>query len=409
MQVKRAIDKMENKSESEASLGRLFLPSLTVSSFAVGPLSVWAALLLIDIGYSLNTSVGVTGQINTSYSIAAFIFALLMGVLSIRFKHKSLLLVGLALIGVSALGCFLASDYVMMLVFYSISGIGYAMANPMIFALVGEHLPLKNRANAIGWVVAGGALVFVIGAPVIAITAGIGGWRLPLLAFVMPILLVSLLLAFPSLPSTSINRQTIVDSKTYLRSFREILLNRSAVACLTGDFLRSAAFVALVIYVTSFVRQRFLLSTDLASIVLLFGALSYAIGSLACGFFVNRFGRKLSAVVTAFLAGIFIISYVYVPIFWLSLLLILVASWFSGMVASAANSLTLEQVPKLRGSMMSIDSAVLSLGSALGTAAGGLALLYFNYEGLCSVLGIIGMVAALILFALAKDPTKENT
>ncbi|MCJ7719448.1 hypothetical protein MUO69_05915, partial [Candidatus Bathyarchaeota archaeon] len=29
------------------------------------------------------------------YSVAAFIFALLMGVLSIRFKHKSLLLAGL--------------------------------------------------------------------------------------------------------------------------------------------------------------------------------------------------------------------------------------------------------------------------------------------------------------------------
>ena len=399
---------MENKSNSGIFRKRLFLPSLVISSFASGPITVWATLLLIDIGSTFNTSEGVTGQINTAYSIAAFIFALSMGVLSIRFKHKFLLLVGITLMSVSALGCFLASNFVAMLICYSISGMGFAMVNPMIFALIGEHLHLKRRTNAIGLVVAGGALVYVIGAPVIAIMSGPGDWRLPVLGFVMPILLTSLLLAFLGLPSASLDPQTVVDRASYFKSFKEILLNKSAVACLTGDMLRSAAFVAVVIYVTSFVRRRFLLPTDLASIVLLVGALCYALGSLVCGLFVNRFGRKLSAVGTALLSGIFTISYAYVPNLWLSLVLIFVASWLFGMVASAANSLTLEQVPKLRGTMMSIDSAVVNLGSALGTAVGGAALLAFNYEGLGSALGAMGIVAAVILFALAIDPTKET-
>ena len=396
-----------NSSSSGASPRKLFLPSLVTASFASGPISVLAALLLIDIGNAFGTSVGVTGQINTAYSIAAFIFALLTGFLSVKFKHKSLLLVGVLLMIVSALGCFLASDFMSLLAFYSLSGAGYAIVNPMTFTLVGEHFPLEKRAKAIGWIVAGGALVYVLGAPIIALMSGFEGWRFPLLGFVLPVLLMSLLIASLGLPSASRRSQISLDTKTHL-SFKDIFSNRSAVACLIGDTLRSAAFVAIVLYATSFFRQRFLIPTELASLVLLGGALSYVLGSLATGQLINRFGRKSSTVLTALLSGVFAISYVLVPNVWVSIALMLIASWFFGMVASSANSLTLEQIPRLRGTMMSIDTAVINVGSALGTMAGGLALLLLSYEGLGSVLGATGILAAIIFCFLAKDPTRSQ-
>ena len=396
-----------NSSSSGASPRKLFLPSLVTASFASGPISVLAALLLIDIGNTFGTSVGVTGQINTAYSIAAFIFALLTGFLSVKFKHKSLLLVGVLLMIVSALGCFLASDFMSLLAFYSLSGTGYAIVNPMTFTLVGEHFPLEKRAKAIGWIVAGGALVYVLGAPIIALMSGFEGWRFPLLGFVLPVLLMSLLIASLGLPSASRRSQISLDTKTHL-SFKDIFSNRSAVACLIGDTLRSAAFVAIVLYATSFFRQRFLIPTELASLVLLGGALSYVLGSLATGQLINRFGRKSSTVLTALLSGVFAISYVLVPNVWVSIALMLIASWFFGMVASSANSLTLEQIPRLRGTMMSIYTAVINVGSALGTMAGGLALLLLSYEGLGSVLGATGILAAIIFCFLAKDPTRSQ-
>jgi predicted MFS family arabinose efflux permease len=123
---------------------------------------------------------------------------------------------------------------------------------------------------------------------------------------------------------------------------------------------------------------------------------------------VNKLGRKTLTVLTALLSGAFTIAYVFTPNLWLSILLMLIASWFFGMVASAANSLTLEQIPRLRGTMMSIDTAVINIGSALGTTIGGLALLCLNYEGLGSVLGATGIVAAIIIYLLAKDPTRSK-
>jgi predicted MFS family arabinose efflux permease len=394
--------------EEKSARRRLFLPSIAFSYFATGPLGVVVSLLLIDIGETFGVSEGVMGQTNTLYSIVAVVIALLMGILSLRFKHKSLLLVGLLFISISALGCLVASDFNWMLVSYSLSGLGGAMVSPMCVTLIGEHFPLGKRAIAVGWIVAGGALSYVIGAPIIALTASLGGWRLTIIGFVMPILIASLLLAFISLPPISHSHQPTVNEKTHLRSFKDVLSNRSAVACLIGDALRSASFIAVLIYGASFFRKRFLVSVDFASVIILGAASCYTLGSLISGRVVNRVGRKTSTVLTAFLAGIFVITYTCVPNLWLSLTLNLVDSWFFGMVASAANSLTLEQVPEFRGTMMSIDTATINMGSAFGTALGGLALLSFGYEGLGIALGIMGVVAAVVFYLLTTDPTSKR-
>lgn len=394
--------------EKNGSLGGLFLPLLAFSYFATGLLGVLVSLLLVDIGLTFNADVSLMSQVNTSYNIAGFVFALLMGVLSVRFKHKTLLIVGILLTCGSALGFYLAWDFVVVLAAYSLSGIGWAMISPTVFTLIGEHVSLIKRANAIGLTVAAGALGYVIGPLLIAWIANLGGWRLCLVGFVIPVLLVSLLLASAGVPSTSRNSKKSLDGRDYLKGFKDVLSNRSAVACIVGDALRSAAFVATVIYVASFVREHFQMSTDFASLVLLGGASFYAIGSVVAGPFVNRLGRKRLTVVNAVLAGTFTMCYYLTPNLWLSMTLVMVASWFFGMLVSSANSLTLEQVPEARGTIMSLSTASLNLGSALGTAIGGLALSLFGYEGLGSVLGVMGIAAAFVFLVFAREPVSKE-
>lgn len=384
------------------------MPALVMSSFASGPIALLASLLLVDIGKTFNTSVGVTGQLNTVYSVAALAMALLTGALSTKFRHRSLLLVGLVVMMISSLGCYLAPDFLTLMVFFSLSGAGYAMVNPMTFAFVGIHLPVEKRPNAIGGIVAGGALVYVLGAPVIAIIAGIGGWRLPLLGFVAPVLLAGFILSFVGLPSIQAVEESAPTAETYYRSFKDVFTTRSAVACLVGDLLRSASFVAVVFFAASFVRQRFYVSTDMASLMIIGAALAYVIGGIVSGRLVRIFGRKPMVISTALLAGTFTAAYVFASDFYTSVALITAASWFFGLVASAANSLTLEQIPSFRGTMMSIDTAALNLGAALGTVVGGLALLPFGYEGLGLVLGAACILGALVWALFAVDPTRAH-
>jgi DHA1 family inner membrane transport protein len=394
-------------SDQTAPRNRFFLPALVASNFAGGALPLLASLLLIDIGNTFNASVGATAQINTLYSIAAVIFAIMMGALSIRFKRNFLLLTGLMFNAISAVGCFLAQNFSMMMASYALNGVGWAMLSPMSLTLIGEHYPIERRARAVGSIVAAGALVYVIGAPLIALTANQGGWRFSILALVIPISLVSLLLGWIGLHSADDkNKRSSLDWRAYLNSFSKVLSNHSALACLTGDFFRSASFVAIVIYSASFGRQRFLQSREFASIVILTAALCYTIGGLACGLILNRIGRKKSVVISAFLSGTLTILYVFTPYQPLYIALVFGASLFFGVVASSANSLSLEQVPTLRGTMMSIDTASLNLGSAFGTVIGELALVAFNYEGLGLALGTMGITASLAFTFFAKDPTR---
>lgn len=94
---------------------RFFIPSLTVASFTMSPPMVLLALLRIDIGNTFNQPLGVVGQLETVSLTIAAITAILMGAWSIRFNHKSLLLMGLTLLTISAVGCFIAFNFSMLI------------------------------------------------------------------------------------------------------------------------------------------------------------------------------------------------------------------------------------------------------------------------------------------------------
>jgi predicted MFS family arabinose efflux permease len=59
--------------------------------------------------------------------------------------------------------------------------------------------------------------------------------------------------------------------------------------------------------------------------------------------------------------------------------------------------------------MMSLSSAATSLGSAVGAAVGGMALIWYDYETLGSILGVMGVASAVIFYFLTTDPTHGKT
>ncbi len=149
--------------------------------------------------------------------------------------------------------------------------------------------------------------------------ATIGGWHFTLLGFVIPISLGGLFLASIGLPSSSPSDEHEISIVLYLESFKGVISDRSALACLVGNVLRMAAFMAIMIYRVSFFRQGFSVSIDFVSVIVIGASLCYTLDSLVAGRLVDIFGRKSITVVTAFLAGLLTISFVCVPNLWLSL------------------------------------------------------------------------------------------
>ena len=392
----------------QLSPGKLVQPSLVFSRFATNAHGILLGLLLVDIGLTFGVPVGVAGQIRTASSVMGVICALLMGVLSIRFRHKSLLLIGLLLLTISALACAFAPSFLAMLMFFSIWGVAQAIAEPMTLTLTGEHFPQEMRASVIGWITAGAAIAYLVGAPAIGFLAGLGGWRLAFLGFVLPVSLGSLVLATKGVPTTPRSHHASHSLGEYLAGFTAVFSHRSADACLAGSALSMASWMAILTYSPSFYRQRFLISTGYASIYVLATAVGYVLGSVVGGRLVKRVGRKPLTVLAALFAGIFTASFTMVPDLWLSMMAAFLACVSAGMRVAASDSLTLEQVPKFRGTLMSISTAASSLGASLGVGIAGATLLSFDYEGVGVSLGVMGIAAAMVFGFLAIDPTRTE-
>jgi len=394
----------KNESTKKQRVSKLVLPSLLISQFAIGCPSLLVGLLLIDIGITFGLSVGVSGQLNTVSAFVSFIASLLMGVLSIRHSSKTLVLTGTTLFILGTFGCAFASQFSILSLFYALTGFGISMIIPMISTIVAELYELKKRATIIGYTMASGALSFVIGSPIITYIAGFGGWRLAFLYFILPTALFSVGLSVKGLPSSTQSLKSSLYNESFLESLREILTKKSTMACLFGTALTAACWQAIVFYSVSFLRQRFLLSSDFSSLFLVFGALSYTVGSLVSGLAVNKFGRKKVSVISGILVGVFTIWFLNVSNLWKSIGLAFLGSLFSGVRASSSSSLTLEQIPKYRGVIMSLNSATGNIGIALGAGLGGFILLWYNYEMLGLSLGVIGILAAIIYQLFVVDP-----
>jgi predicted MFS family arabinose efflux permease len=75
---------------------------------------------------------------------------------------------------------------------------------------------------------------------------------------------------------------------------------------------------------------------------------------------------------------------------------------------TAGGSLVIEQLPKFRGTMMSLNTAFMNLGMLLAAIAGGIALDIYNYQTLALILGGLGVVGTVVWVSLVRDPCKAQ-
>ena len=219
------LDDARRRSGSQLTLLALF-----VSSYAMYPSQLIITVLLVEVAQDFGLPLGVSAQIRSLSLAIALITALALGALSVRYRHKNLLLAGLLALAFSSLGCGVSASFEMLLFFYAVTGLGAAIVGPMATALVGWHFPAEKRAGALGWYGAAGGISHMIGSQVIGFVAVLGGWRLSFLAYALPVSLLSLALVSSQLPPVKIEARS--KSQSIMSGFKDVLLDRSAFACL---------------------------------------------------------------------------------------------------------------------------------------------------------------------------------
>jgi predicted MFS family arabinose efflux permease len=104
----------------------LILATLILSGATTSIPLMLSGLLLIDIGETFNTPIGITRQMRTFSFIISIFFALITSILSVKFNHKLLLQLGLLSYILAAIGCNLAPNFSIMVAVFSLTGVGYA-------------------------------------------------------------------------------------------------------------------------------------------------------------------------------------------------------------------------------------------------------------------------------------------
>jgi predicted MFS family arabinose efflux permease len=372
--------------------------ALGLSRYAPRGATLVAGVLLIEIGATFGLPVGVVNQLNATHSLLSLLTALAMGVLSIKFGMEILLFVGISLSMVSAVGCLLAPSFQMLFLLYSLNGVAWSLVYPMSVALIGELIPQERRADAMSKLFAIPPIITVFGSPLVGY---IGDWRRALLLYAIPIVVAALILVRFSIPL----RRTKGRKVDLASAFRTLITNRSAIACLFYFLLNSVNWQIVGVLSISFLREYHNLSKTFTSFIYSGFAIAVFIGALSGRRIVNKYGRKLSTVFITVAYGMMAILFVLVPNAHVAAGLGILTCLLGGLRQPAANSLTIEQIPEIRGSIMSLSTASGNVGGMIGAAMAGFLLLNYGWITAGVLLASASILAGIVLQMFAKDPT----
>ena len=386
---------------------------MLVAVFAAAVIDVVIPITIVDIAETFSVLPGTVAQLDSFIAIASVVTALLLAGFGARFRYKSVVMIGILFIAVCAIGLFLAPTFPLAQLIVPLNGIGSVMIVVTAQTFIGNSYPLDNKAKAIGWVAAAGTLANAVGAPIIGFMTGIGGWRSVLIWFMLPVAVVSLIFVFLAFPYNPPEPQLDIKKEPFMRGFKQVFTNKSAVACLATAFLRNAFAFGGAVFEVTFLRQVFSASPGFAALIgPMAGLMLITAGAIVGGHLVNRVGRKRLTVVAIFSAGLLVFLSYFLPGLTIFLALRWAASIFIGVMVAAASNLMLEQVPQFRGTAMSLSSAFSGVGTAVGILVAGAVLnLYVNatigFQVVGLTVGAFAFAGALVILFFARDPIRN--
>jgi predicted MFS family arabinose efflux permease len=397
---------IQKESNSDRKLGeRLFLPALVFAVFATTLIDVSAPLLLTEIAGTFQVPTGIAGSIRSAAFLAGIIFGLPLAIFSTRFKHKSLLVIGMVTECLAGIGAFLAPTLDFLNVANFFDGVGSLMVATMAYSLIGDFYPQNKRTRAIGWIAAATGLGFVIGAPIIGFIDQIASWRFTMLWFVFPVSAVALAFVYFVIPKTI---RKISNKPSIFAGCKEAVSNFSVLACLLGIMLFSAAS-ANSVFLVSFWRFQFSISTTVGSLTIFFNSLVSALTGIIAGRLLILNRRKPIGVLSGLLYSLLVVAMIFAPIFLVSYGLSAIRNIGFILATTAITSLTLDQIPKFHSSVMSLFGTFSSLGTFLGIAIGGFVLDAYSYQIMAVFFGILGISSMILISFLTTDPSKFSS
>ncbi len=378
---------------------RWITTTLASCTASTGPQLLALSLLMPEITRALNATVPKLGQLNTAFSIVSTIGAIIMGALTVRYPPKRLLLAGITTLLLSVTLASISGSFTQILAAFLLYGVGLSLTIPNITILLTLYPP-EERTKALGRIYSGRSVTSIIATPIIGALATTYGWRTGYIGFGAPLMILAIILVATRIPE----QPTKQDQSDLLSGFRNIAKNRSALACLAGTALSLAFFNSLMVFNGSYLRTTLGIPLDQASIAMSLTFIAVGVGQIMSGALAERIGVKTATWLSALIGGITLLSYFSLPLpIPIAIAASIIGTGMAGTTMTTTATLSLEQEPESRGTMMSLNSAAMSVGSMLSTVIGGTAINAFGWTGYGVTMFTVSLASVLVYYAWTRE------
>lgn len=275
-----------------------FLAITGIGMAATQIVGLMLAPLLVALSDEFDVSVAAAGQLAAVTFAAWAVSVISVGPISDSFGRRPVAVTGLTLLSASVIASSFAPSFGVLMGLRVITGLAGGMIPPNSMAAVADVLPAAKRAQAFGLLMAFTSLSSVIGVPVVALVAGVGGWRVPFLV-IGSILLVCAVLQWFWFPKSQTAEARTFSFMSRYKQMASIGLFRTT---LLANLLQRMAFYATISYLAAYLINSHGMSIGETAIPLAIAGIGVVIGSTAAGS-VSALTRRSQVVSTCALIG----------------------------------------------------------------------------------------------------------
>jgi predicted MFS family arabinose efflux permease len=375
---------------------------LYVVFFLVGAESYLISPLLPEIAPSMRATIASAAMIVPAYAAAYALASPLLGMFSDRWARKRSTIAGAIVFLVGNIGCAIAPGLSALIAARGVTGLGAALATPAIWAWLAERTAAHQRGRAISLGSSAFSLGLILGVPLGAALAAVGGWRAAFFAVGM-LMLVATIILTGRLESTPVAATSVAAAPRGLTALIRPWSSSAIRLGLLASFFWPCARLGAYSYVGAIFALRFGMDVSALGLVgLVVGACSM-VGSLTAGTILDRLARHSipGTWVSVVAALLFIPSAVVASTtgqMWVAL--ISLGLWFmcGGAFYSSQQTFLSSADPSQRASVAAWSNSMLYGGSAIGTTVLGFVVAgSASFATITAAFGVAAFISAALL------------
>ena len=365
-------------------------------------------MIMMPLGPQFTALFGISnaqfGLLVSAYTLSAGFSGLMAATYIDRFGRKPLLLGMYSLFGLATLACALAPDYLWLMVARVAAGLFGGVLSALSQTIVADVIPFERRGRAMSVVMTSFSVSTVAGVPLGLFLAAHFNWHAPFVGIAVLVGLLALA-AWQTLPRLDAHLHH-PERVSVWRGIGQVLAEPNHLKAFAVSGLMMFAAFTVIPYITIYLQSNAGMKTQEVPWIYLCGGLATLLSARYFGRLTDRVGKvqmfqRLALAVTVPLMGTTLSQ--GLPLWGLLAISTLFFTVMSGRMIPGMAMISSAALPRLRGTFMTLNSAVQSASMGLAALVAGL-IIGRDAQGQLTgywVAGLLGVVASLLSVWLA--------